>query len=430
MEVMAKADAIHEDLLTNREVMIRFIKMQTATCSLFLDIDDPLAYGKTADHKLSYQEKAEYFRNPDTRAQFSQCKEGMNKLLSDGTVLSPLFQLELNPQDNTASVTPDEKNKLAVLVKFHKDRFTPLATLATNNSLSNLPACNIQLDRVIAGLLRPSHTIRELEDKCAFIPPSNHSPSEMEWFPKLLNVEASTEVAETAAGLSPYYILSDEDKDQEQLIPESQLRDATKYHNVGIRAKHALQLLEPSQALLNIGVAQQALLSGDLLLPYLYAHLDEDMVKDLIGTQWSNGNLRLAKNLLMYYLHQQLRAPTKTLIYDFLWERLTSNPANGIATLNETVRPKGNTFTFDYEEATKEWLAILPYKDKHKNTQTVIMRIMTPEEFASGQLEHSPELHKLDALRNRVVSEIASIRLREQLSADQLKDLALISLLN
>jgi hypothetical protein len=232
-----------------------------------------------------------------------------------------------------------------------------------------------------------------------------------------LNVQATTEFGETAFLISPYLLLLDDDKTPEELIPPSDIRIAKKYKDVGIRAQNALRILKPALTLLNIGVAQQTLFGGDLLLPYLYDKLDESSVKEQIAKY-----PLLAKNLLLYYLHRQLVQATKNIIYEQLWDTVNRDPANAVNSLMINIKPKANTFTFELDQNTKKWLAVL--------APNIKVPLPTPEEFSSGQFEYTPELYRLARVRDDVASEIASIQLTGSLGVDEARNFALISLLN
>lgn len=405
VEVMEKLDVLHEEVLRNRKVMIQIIKSQTNTCSSFLEIND----------SPTYANRVAFFKNDINGNNFASCNEGLTKLIGDPNQLNALFALELNLADTTFNIEDNNRRKIT---DFLAQTFSPFVDFATCENLSAGQKCIApKKEQLIAALLRPSSTYQELQTKGQAVTPLRIDSKEITWFRQLLNVQATTEFSETAVLFSPYLILLDDDKNSKELISPSDIRNVDKYRAVGIRAQNALRLLKPALTLLNIGVAQQALFAGDILLPNLYENLDDSGVRQYIAK-----SPLLAKNLLLYYLHRQLPQPTASIVYELLWDGLSRDPANGLNSLITTIKPKANTFTFELDPDSKKWLAVL--------APDIKVALPTPEEFSGGQFEQTPEFYKLAYARDRVASEIASIQLAGSLGADKVKSLALISILN
>jgi hypothetical protein len=348
-EVMAQLTRIEQDVLINRAVEIEIFKQEYYSCYSVFDFQRPNSLFQAYFSRLTdYDSKQQYFAAH--QEDFERCQSALKSFLVPSNV-SPLFTYRTNPADVGQSSSQAEIAQQDYLEHFVRPVFDYFAAVYTE------PA-----RRVLASnaLLQLSRTTKDISDKYNVLQsaPSSEKVSDelvrsaLTDHSLFINASALSEVADfapTVLGLWSFV-----DFRTRIFLDKEQIEDVE-----GTFTKSRLavvkQLTEPSLRrllqLLTTALAQQSLLSGDVLLPDLardVARKDKSRQPQVDAILKSNPLLR--RNLTRFLIADHLRTSgTKPITYSTFLQGKNVQPMQVI--LSVPKNPKEHLLSLELRHA-------------------------------------------------------------------------------
>ncbi len=184
-----------------------------------------------------------------------------------------------------------------------------------------------------------------------------------------------------------------------------QLQDANALNDLKQRRKEILNVLANALSVVETATAQQTMLSGDLLLPVLYADPDSAVARQILRS-----NQLLRGNFGLYLADQSgINSIQYASLYNFQ-DPVHWSPINN-AWKTKWPGVKSCWFLRD----TDGWGAILP---NGKNEDWVRVPLPLPSAEALGEFEWSSALHRMHALRAELVDAIIQIEFCSSISIE------------
>jgi hypothetical protein len=401
LEVMEKLYEINYNVLYNRKILIELLERETNVCRAFVS---GMAGEKT------YAAKEDFFKaNPtlfnDSYKAMLTVTEFPKDPDADFPRISHYFLLESN-QGQSHDVSKYLDGSVRPMIKLFNERYPQDETRK----------------KAIATLLVPALTVKELDkavdglDQIAV--PTSFPLSQFEG---ILNHTAIRNHTELVIGMHPYFALVDNGKANQALLSEKQLREPKSFGNIVANNKKARKLLHHSLQLTNLAIAQQALISGHVLVPHAADNVQTAPVLALLKK-----NEVFARNTVMYLVSKQVSANGGDSI-SYAVALASSDPEY----LAVATRKGDKRFSFKRDGC----------KEIEDGRQVEGMRwhinlgaefwvpMPTSEEFNRGQLRTTAEWMALVRLREQLLDEITPYAFKESLTDNDNRMFRLLSMI-
>lgn len=300
-----------------------------------------------------------------------------------------------------------DANKIDDLIDLNTQSFNLLfSSIEFNKS-------DVEKKKLLTSLFFPSSSIKELENKfnCDSLQiEDNNYKTDITFFPTLLSAQAVSRHGYVIRNIGFLVGLTD---------GNGNLINWDMFSNKDLALRDYQLYTNEAVQLNNISIAQQALLSGDILLPILYKNLEVNksdtllynLSKDLLSK-----NSTLAANFVNYYFYKRTNDSTLnqsqySYIYNSKDSTLFSNtilsvfPVEYIDSLDMRIN------TYNIKEGWYMIISKLPYRIPEPNSINNILLVQTES------------LPTLIENRNKLYRQLKSYNIYRGLSTDQVTDL-------
>lgn len=312
-----------------------------------------------------------YFRDP-----FLSCKEATVKFYSDGDFNGSYFWLKSYiTTRNSGKVTAyiDSVHLPIYDLMRHSDFFPPSLRSVNNSILSH------QLSIPSATVENLNHKIENPITNDEFRYNSSAFKDFGELMHEKLHVDAVTQYVEMLIDIHVYEVLFNNDG---ELIDYETLLQGNQNSPVS-----ALTKLQKARHLIDVAIAQQNLLAGEILLPVIDNLMASDSVElnKEAGLAFQNNEI-LRKNYLMFKMRNQVQINGNYLSYQ---EAYHSSNVYKIKSITDE--------TWDFFRKADKWYVRLFSND---------VEIPTADMLYEGRLMHYPDLYRLLDVRAQLINEI------------------------
>ncbi|GEM_PF-1775851 len=251
---------------------------------------------------------------------FTQCQQAFVEAFSFSSALESVLKLMVNPQDNQSAIS-----------FFHSSRYSPL--LGFINDLQSKRSLNI----LATGLHLPVQRFAEVHTKISYARTQRQNFSHLYDLKTLVSSDSLRRYVHSLLLLAPIVAF-----DKEAWIDYSANGQGLE-EDYDLAWKRARHWLENALALIQSAIAQEALLSGEVLLTELLPYFTDALkLKDDCHQKESSlacvikSNPILRKNLINYALYRQLKISSMDDEYRRLLEQANASSMEALL---------GSTFT-------------------------------------------------------------------------------------
>lgn len=389
-EVLERLREVQGDILYNRVLINTRVDEEYALCRNL--VIHPITGERRIDtSRRLYPRYAEFLAlHRDFGDQFSTCATRLQRTRMANDEFHSTFWLETYKQiDNNVGVYIDTIYA-AALALLEGDVGATAPTAAQRFS----------------SLLSPMHTVSDLDRKIATV----GNPRQPR-FRRPFDVLMRRAIAPSAVARHSNYLL--DIHFYYQLVNPATNRPfpfASVITPAQIRKTGYFALFEALN-LVDIAVAQQTLLSGDVLLPIMYGvwrnqartPSPEDERQFLLLKRLMRGNSIVARNFTLYALRHEVLAESNALTYSVALGG--SDPA-----LLKSITTSAWDFQWSKDEVRDGDIVTRPRGWSIK-VENQYQSLPTAEELSHGVLSYQPDLYPLLDLRARIAEEIASYEL-------------------
>lgn len=384
--LMDKLEEIHYDVRLNKELILEGLEEEIKVCAAFLESKTDKIY----KINNSYQDIINHFN--DWQSEFNNCRDGIIKKFARADEFNKIFMLKFRP---------DEENK-ANVANYIKTVYEPAQSLLNYNSLLDKT-----YSEVVSSLFLPTNTMLGLNNKLNQKLEFSQDP-----FPK--NVNLTNIIKEPVASvivnnyienfieIQKYYEFM---KTEKELLSEEELFS----NNRALNRKGLYYLEKFILPLVEVAIAQQALLSGDVLLPIMEKAFAEKLDKNneepfnACIAALKNNKL-LARNFMVFYIKNQIQ---KNPFYNEFSYHFALNAKNN-EFLKRIIRvPLEFNFAEDEKKNDKGHI-VIPKGWSLKIDNDAFIPLPSALDIAEAKFIYSDEMNKLITLKSKIMDEIVS----------------------
>jgi hypothetical protein len=300
-----------------------------------------------------------------------------------------------------------EANKIVELINLNTESFNLLF------SSSEFNKSDTDKQKLLTSLFYPSTSIKELDNKfnCQYLQISDDNyKTDLSYFPNLLSPYAISRHGYVIRNIGFLVGLTDGNR---KLIDWDMFSDKKiRFRNFNLELNEAIQLN-------NVSIAQQTLLSGDILLPILYNNLEVkkgDTLLKKISRDLLVKNSTLATNFVNYYFFKRtnstiLNQSQYSYIYNSKDSLLFSNAVLPVFPVEYIDSTDMRIKTYNLKEGWHMIISSLPY------------RIPEPSSINNISLVQTESLTDLIENRNKLYKQLKSYTIYNGLSSEQITNL-------
>ncbi|MBL6989163.1 MAG: hypothetical protein ISR65_05270 [Bacteriovoracaceae bacterium] len=334
-----------------------------------------------------YRDMKGHFRNHFNNKLFSSCMDGINYNIRRYDDIDPLFHFYKQGSTKELSIT-------------YRDLYVDSIDLLTHNSGDNF-------EKYLSSLLQPVTTIRDLDKKSNVTLEPNYFPGPQRsalqnykyLMGKLLSPLAVSRYLAAIIEIAPYFDVLAPDSTSLSRIDEL-LDPRFEYTDTGLR------LLQRALPILDVALAQQALLSGDTLL-FALSEVFEKNQQDKPAYKKATGVLQtnklLARNYLIYQINKEFKKTgSNSLFYNA-----------ALYSTDDDLLKMAIKMPWTFVKKDEGWFV--------QFTDEIAIKLPTAKAVGTKYLETTPELITLASLKDRFIDQITSYRFTMDMSEEDLQ---------
>jgi hypothetical protein len=407
--IMDKLEQIQAEVMYNRAMIQTSLTQRVLMCRRFLETraGDPNLYDANTtfsvqfDRFLSYTGLQAHFSwNADT---FDECRKGLESNLGTESITSVSLDLRSYDSDGTAGATTYLDHVYTPLLNYTKSHFDT--------------KYNGHLDVLENALAIPSQTTTHSDAKIALIASAGvgqvNYPAERLGTP--LSIDALLSYTSYALEIYPYYELVSGTGDSLRL---KNLNDTVNAGAPSGRDDRGLLLLGQALKWVDLAIAQESLISGDGILPLLYADLSSNSGSNTDCSQPSNEGLSicllqtnplLAQNFVLYGIRQDIKTSGSITAAYALALSMPADP-----TMLKAVTKMPWNFNWSEQDVHQNGTLVTP-KGWSVKLGTRFIALPTADQFMADSMSHRPEMQKLLQTKEKLLDAISDFEVQNQL---------------
>lgn len=401
-----KLDEMHKDIRLSKDLILAVLEQDITSCESFLNTRKE-EFNFDVNNKCfnSYNDLKNHFERCDTL--YNICEDGIANKLTSEIGFNPIFLLK--NRDNVASYITKIYDPTYKLLTMH------------NNLINKNP------EETITSLFIPSKNINNIDEKLKI---NLESPVKKVRILKEIGLQkviheplfagSVLRHVENFIEIQKYYELIQIEDGNKKLVSLNDLFDINKPLNNPLGL---IRLKNTVLPLVDVAIAQEAMLSGDILLPIIKNAFRDKIDKNNDGpfTDSLNAlrhNPLLARNFLVYYIKSQIIQKSYNEInYHFaLCSLTTDEELKKIVTL-----PAPLIFHHANSEVLESGRIKIPKDWSLKIDDNTYISLPSAVEVSDGNIVYSDEMHKLISLKAKILDEIANYTFHEKLESTEMK---------